>query len=172
MLVTSIQVHRSIGSNIPTLASVHIIFDGMLIIHDIKLLQNNAGPRLTFPSIQRRSGDRETAVHPIRNEATEALTKLVFAAYQLTTASNLRNAEYIYTPQQGDDLLGQEFEQFQYVEPHSETRRTSSVPQQTKAGQTSRNAEEKQVISRANAVNRKAKQDAALLKWLESGGEL
>lgn len=82
MLISMIQIRRLEGSITKLKGIANITLDGMVAVHDIKILQHNHEMFLAMPSRQTKVGTFKDIVHPINSEVRDVFEKLILFAYE------------------------------------------------------------------------------------------
>lgn len=87
MQITDIRV-RKITKEGKMKAVVSVTFDGIFVVHDIKVIEGEKGLFIAMPS--RRSGDGEyrDIAHPINSEMRDKLQKEILEKYEEAVKEN------------------------------------------------------------------------------------
>lgn len=81
MQITSIQITRRDNTGTKLKATVSIVLDDMVVIHDIKVLNNAGTIFLAMPSRSTKAGTFKDTVHPINQDVRTAFEQLIIGAY-------------------------------------------------------------------------------------------
>lgn len=81
MLITKIKIKRFENSNTKLKGLATIVFDDVLMVHDIKILENKGKMFLGMPSRKMKDGTFKAVVYPVTNEFCSDLEQLIFDAY-------------------------------------------------------------------------------------------
>ena len=65
-----------------------ITIDGVLVIHDIRILDGSKGRFIAFPSVKLPEGEFKDVVHPIDLETRINIQNMILTAYDSILASN------------------------------------------------------------------------------------
>ena len=80
MEITDIRIHKlETEGKLRAIASV--TFDGVFVVHDIKLIDGTNGFFIAMPSRKTASGDSKDIAHPIVTELRNTLSEKIIAAY-------------------------------------------------------------------------------------------
>ena len=113
MLITVIQVRRLENSITKLKGVANITLDGMVAVHDIKILQHNHDMFLAMPSKQTKVGTFKDIIHPINSQARDIFEKLIFFAYDEASKKHYTCLEMcIIDDCEIDNLLDQRIEHF------------------------------------------------------------
>lgn len=108
MIITSIQIRRLENSVTKMKGIVSITLDGMVVIHDIKVLKSDSGWFLAMPSKQTKAGTFKDVVHPINSDVRAAFEKLVFFGFEYAEHHNYLRIEMANAKNEAENLLQQE----------------------------------------------------------------
>ncbi len=155
MLITMIQITR-LESSITKLKGIaNITLDGMVAIHDIKILQHNHDIFLAMPSKKTKAKAFKDIVHPINSEVRTIFEKLIFFAYEEADKKHYTYLEMcIIDGHEIDNLLDQRTEHFKIA-----NFSTTSFQKKSRF-------ESKETINKKQEVESTI--DESLMKWLES----
>ncbi len=80
--ITDIRIRQVApdGGKLKAVASV--IIDDCFAVHDIKIIEGDAGEFIAMPSRKTPSGEYKDIVHPINTETREALKDMILEAYR------------------------------------------------------------------------------------------
>mgnify|MGYP004536183953 FL=1 len=94
MEITDIRV-RKVNSEGKLKAVVSVTFDGVFVVHDIKLIENEGRMFISMPNKRVRSGEYKDIAHPVNPEMREALERSVISAYEdyLKTSAESEESE-------------------------------------------------------------------------------
>lgn len=160
MQITSIQITRRDNTGTKLKATVNIVLDDMVVIHDIKVLDNGGVYFLAMPSKSTKMGTFKDIVHPINQDVRKVFEQLIIGAYKKALDQNCSRIE-LRLPQPLDiGLLEQSCEMFEVVNSstYSAQVSVSNVPI------TSSENKPLQGLTKSTTTNC----DDELLKWLES----
>lgn len=159
MQITSIQITRRDNTGTKLKATVSIVLDDMVVIHDIKVLNNAGTLFLAMPSKPTKMNTFKDVVHPINQEVRRIFEQLILGAYEKACANNYSKIELRFQPNESLGLLEQTCEMFEVIN-------KSVFPSQTggDADSTFYKVSKSQHSAEKTADNT----DDDLLKWLES----
>lgn len=115
MKITSLRIRMLNNTGNKMKGVVSITLDNMIVIHDIKILENNNELFLAMPSKTIKPGTFKDSVHPINSLVRNAIERIVFATYELCSECNYGTAQFDINPSFGESLLEQTFSDFQLV---------------------------------------------------------
>lgn len=155
MLITMIQI-RKLENSITKLKGIaNITLDGMVAIHDIKILQHNYNMFLAMPSKQTKAGTFKDIVHPINSEVRDIFEKLILFAYEEADKEHYTYLEMcMIDDQEINNILDQKTEHFKIT-----NFSTASFQEKLQL-------ESKENIHTIQEVE--STMDGSLMKWLES----
>ncbi len=81
MNITDIRI-RKLSKENKMKAIASITFDGVFVVHDIKIIEGDRGLFIAMPSRRNQSGEYKDVAHPINTEAREHLQKLILDEYE------------------------------------------------------------------------------------------
>lgn len=160
MQITSIQITRRDNTGTKLKATVSIVLDNMVVIHDIKVLDNAGTYFLAMPSKSTKMGTFKDIVHPINQDVRKAFEQLIIGAFKKALDQNYTRME-LQLPQPLDiDLLEQSCEMFEIVNSsshytHIDVSNTPIASLESKS-------------LRGSSKSTTTDDDDELLKWLES----
>lgn len=85
MNITDVKI-RKVEGNDKLKAYATVIFDDVLVIHNIKVIEAEEGLFVAMPSRKMNDGTFKDVVHPISKEFRELLTKTVTDQYKVQVA--------------------------------------------------------------------------------------
>ena len=154
MQITSIQITRRESSGTKLKATGSIVLDDMVVIHDIKVLNNTGAVFLAMPSRSTKAGTFKDTVHPINQDVRAAFEHLIIGAYNIAVEQQCTKLELRFSQKTDISLFEQSCDMFEVVAT------SSSILQPSPA--------ERDSSSLSGKSKPKAPQNDALLKWLES----
>lgn len=160
MQITSIQITRRENTGTKLKATVSIVLDNMVVIHDIKVLDNAGTFFLAMPSKSTKMGTFKDIVHPINQDVRNAFEQLIIGAYKKSLDQNYTKME-LQLPQLSDiSILEQSCEMFEVINSssHSSHIGVSTAPVDSLESKSSHGS------SKSTTTDG----DDELLKWLES----
>ena len=80
MQITDIRV-RKVDTGTRMIASVSVTFDNEFVVHDMKLIQGEAGLFVAMPSRKDPNGNYIDIAHPINSAAREKIQEAIIEAY-------------------------------------------------------------------------------------------
>lgn len=82
MEITDVRVRlaKPDGGKLKAVASITI--DGSFAIHDIKIIEGNAGPFIAMPSRKTPDGEFKDIAHPINSDVRQIVFDCIMAEYQ------------------------------------------------------------------------------------------
>lgn len=81
MEITDVRVRLSKADDSKLKAVASITIDGSFAIHDIKIIDGNAGPFIAMPSRKTPDGEFKDIAHPINAEVRNYITGCILSAY-------------------------------------------------------------------------------------------
>ena len=81
MQITDVRI-RKISSEGKMKAIVSVTFDDEFVIHDIKVIDGQAGLFIAMPSRKTPDGEFKDIAHPIHTEAREKIQTAILKAYE------------------------------------------------------------------------------------------
>ena len=81
MEITDIRV-RKINKDGKMKAVVSVTFDNEFVVHDIKVIEGQAGLFIAMPSRKTPDGEFKDIAHPINTEAREKIQTAILEAYE------------------------------------------------------------------------------------------
>ena len=160
MQITSIQITRRDNTGTKLKATVSIVLDNMVVIHDIKVLDNAGNYFLAMPSKSTKMGTFKDIVHPINQDVRNAFEQLIIGAFKKALEHNYTRIE-LQLPQSLDIvLLEQSCEMFEVVN-------SSSHSAYIDVSNTSIASPERKSLH-SSSKSTATDCDDELLKWLES----
>ena len=160
MQITSIQITRRDNTGTKLKATVSIVLDNMVVIHDIKVLENAGAYFLAMPSRSTKMGKFKDIVHPINQDVRKAFEQLIIGAFKKALDQNYTRME-LQLPQPLDiELLEQSCNMFEVINSstHSVHIDVSNTPIVSPESKSSHG------LSKSTTTDG----DDELLKWLES----
>ena len=112
MKITSlrIQVLKNTGTKMKGVAAITL--DGMIAVHDIKILQNNDVLFLAMPSKSVKPGTFKDIVHPINAPVREAVERIIFGGYTFCLEKGFEYAQFDCVEEFSEALTEQSFGDF------------------------------------------------------------
>lgn len=86
MNITDVRIRR-LCDHEKMKAVFSVTFDNMLVIHDVKVIENEDKTFIAMPSRKTRDGSYVDIVHPITSDLREEIEKSVLDVYYETAAS-------------------------------------------------------------------------------------
>ena len=82
MEITDVRVRlaKPDGSKLKAVASITI--DGSFAVHDIKIIEGNAGPFIAMPSRKTPDGEFKDIAHPINADVRQMVSSRILEEYQ------------------------------------------------------------------------------------------
>ncbi len=80
MEITDIRVHK-IESDGKLRAVASVTFDGVFVVHDIKVIDGSNGLFIAMPSRKTASGEQKDIAHPIVTQLRVELSEKILNAY-------------------------------------------------------------------------------------------
>ncbi|MBQ4444312.1 MAG: septation regulator SpoVG [Clostridia bacterium] len=82
MEITDVRIRlaKPDGGKLKAVASITI--DGSFAIHDIKIIEGNAGPFIAMPSRKTPDGEFKDIAHPINADVRSLVSERILAEYQ------------------------------------------------------------------------------------------
>lgn len=161
MQITSIQITRRDNTGTKLKATVSIVLDDMVVIHDIKVLDNAGTLFLAMPSKPTKMNTFKDVVHPINQDVRGIFEQLILGAYKRTYTNNCSKMELRFQPNESISLLEQTCDMFEVVS------KSETFPQTGgDAGSVLTKVSKQLHSSTKSAIDTTTDDD--LLKWLES----
>lgn len=112
MKITSlrIQVLKNTGTKMKGVAAITL--DGMIAVHDIKILQNSEALFLAMPSKTVKNGTFKDIVHPISAPVREAVERIIFGGYTFCLEKGFEYAQFDCSEEFNKALTEQSFDAF------------------------------------------------------------
>ena len=154
MQITSIQITRRDNTGTKLKATVSIVLDDMVVIHDIKVLNNAGTIFLAMPSRTTKAGTFKDIVHPINQDVRKAFERLIIGAYERAVKKNYSKLELQFSQNTSINIFEQSCDMFEVADASAYSTLSSLTEEFSKA-------------SSAKPKPSESKNDA-LLKWLES----
>ena len=82
MEITDVRVRLAKPDGGKLIAVASITIDSSFAVHDIKIIDGNAGPFIAMPSRKTPDGEFKDIAHPIKTETREELIKVVLNAFE------------------------------------------------------------------------------------------
>lgn len=160
MKITSIQITRRDNTGTKLKATVSIVLDNMVVIHDIKVLENAGAYFLAMPSKSTKMGTFKDIVHPINQDVRKAFEQLIIGAFKRVLEQNCTRMELQLLKPLDIELLEQSCDMFEVVNSstHSAHIDVSNTP--------TASLESKSLHSLSKSTT--TEDDDELMKWLES----
>ena len=80
MQITEVRI-RMIDTESKMRAVASVTFDGCFVVHDIKIIDGQAGPFVAMPSRKIGDGEFRDVAHPIQQFMRDMIREAVFKAY-------------------------------------------------------------------------------------------
>jgi len=91
-----VNMHTLVNGDKPLKAICSVTVDGKLVIHNVKVVQNEKGLIVAMPNVSYKGKDgkivRKDVCHPINREARKELEDAVLGAYNDEITLNFLNA--------------------------------------------------------------------------------
>lgn len=159
MQITSIQITRRENTGTKLKATVSIVLDDMVVIHDIKVLDNAGTLFLAMPSKPTKMNTFKDVVHPINQEVRGVFEQLILGSYKNACANNYSRIELRFHQNDTIGLLEQTCEMFEV---------TSKSVFSTQAGGNTDYISPKESRVQHGSTKAADVTNDDLLKWLES----
>lgn len=117
MLITSIKIRKFENTQTKLLGVAEIVLDDMIVIHDIKILQNNAGLFLAMPSKALKNNTFRDIVHPINKDVRSVFERLIFDMYKMIDEGMYIQASMVLDNDNVKSLYDEYIEDFIYTDP-------------------------------------------------------
>lgn len=95
MVISAIRILRTKESRNRLRGVASVTIDNMLVIHDIKIIENQEGLFMGMPSKDVKGKEFKDVAHPISKEAREIFEKLIVAGYKEAVALGVRRLDYV-----------------------------------------------------------------------------
>ena len=160
MQITSIQITRRDNTGTKLKATVSIVLDDMVVIHDIKVLDNAGAYFLAMPSKSTKAGTFKDIVHPINQDVRKAFEQLIIGAFKKALDQNCTKMELRLSSSLDFNLLKQSCDMFEIVN-------SSTYYAHANEGDTPI-ASSESTLRQGSTKSSTTDGDDELLKWLES----
>ena len=84
MKITDIKIRRLYDRD-KMKAVCSVTFDGELVVHDIKVIENDGKTFIAMPSRKAADGDYRDIAHPINSGTRDMIQKVILEKYEMTT---------------------------------------------------------------------------------------
>ncbi|HLN64892.1 MAG TPA: septation regulator SpoVG [Symbiobacteriaceae bacterium] len=83
MQISDVRVRKNngTGESSKVKATVSVVFDGMFVVHDMRVVEGINGVFVAMPRRKTAEGEFKDTAHPITAEAREMIQKAVLEAY-------------------------------------------------------------------------------------------
>lgn len=159
MQITSIQITRRDNTGTKLKATASIVLDDMVVIHDIKVLNNAGSLFLAMPSKPTKMNTFKDVVHPINQEVRRIFEQLILGAYEKACENNYSKIELRFQQNESLGLLEQTCEMFEVI---------NKSDFSSQHGGDADSTFYKMSKAQHSAVKTVDNTDDDLLKWLES----
>ena len=88
MNITEVRIRLVTKEDSKLKAVASMTIDGCFVVHDIKVVSGNEGMFISMPSRKTPEGEYKDIVHPLNTETREAISKLIFEAYEKELNNN------------------------------------------------------------------------------------
>lgn len=114
MIITGLQVKRFSDETSKLRGVATVTLDDMVVIHDIKILENDSRRFLAMPSKKMADGVFVDLVHPINRGVRSTFERLIFAGYEAALKSDDGQVKMTYSNSgdEAENLLQQVPEDF------------------------------------------------------------
>lgn len=156
MVVTVIQIKRLIETGTKLKAIASITLDNLVVIHDIKVLDDGNSLFLAMPSkAVKAAGFKDIIVHPINTETRQAFERLIFSAYNASIKEGKVYIDVKMKYDEIDNIFTQSSEEYEVVSFNDEFR--NAHPQ-----------EPKYIAKKSNSFSQEKPKTNSFIKWLKS----
>lgn len=121
MIINAIKIRRLENTGNKMIGVCSLTFDGMIAVHDIKILNKDGHMFLAMPSRRTNAGTFKDIVHPISAKPREKIGQIIFDLYGWMSRKRILNQEFQYTDSECRSLLEQIGDRFEAVESKSYT---------------------------------------------------
>ena len=121
MTINAIKIRRLENTGNKMVGVCSLTFDGMIAVHDIKILNKDGHMFLAMPSRKTNAGTFKDIVHPISAKPREKIGQIIFDLYGWMSRKRILNQEFQYTDPECCSLLDQISDRFEAVESKSYT---------------------------------------------------
>lgn len=83
MQITDVRVRR-LEAEGKMKAIVSVTFDGMFVVHDVKVIEGNEGLFIAMPSRKGTDGEYRDIAHPINSAMRQVMHEKIIEAYKKT----------------------------------------------------------------------------------------
>lgn len=81
MQITDVRVRKANGNEGKLKAYCSVVFDGMFVVHDLRIVEGANGVFVAMPRRKTAEGEYKDLAHPITAEARELVQKAVLEAF-------------------------------------------------------------------------------------------
>lgn len=82
MEITEVRLRKPNGQESKLKAFVSVVFDGMFVVHDLRVVEGANGLFVAMPSRKTSEGEYRDMAHPITPEARSLLQQVVLSAFR------------------------------------------------------------------------------------------
>lgn len=115
MIITAVQLKLLFDTGTKLRAVANLTFDDMLVVHDIKVLQNNDELFLAMPSKSKKTSGFQDIVHPINRDTRTAIENIIFAVYNTAVNDNRSLIDVRMIVDDEDSIITQSCDKFEIV---------------------------------------------------------
>lgn len=115
MIITAVQLKLLFDTGTKLRAIANLTFDDMLVVHDIKVLQNNDELFLAMPSKSKKTSGFQDIVHPINRDTRTAIENIIFAVYNTAVKDNRVLIDVRMMVDEEDNVITQSCTKFEIV---------------------------------------------------------
>lgn len=81
MKITDVRIRLVNKEDSKLKAAASVTFDGIFVVHDIKVIEGNDGMFIAMPSRKTNDGEYKDIAHPLDTETRELLKNAILTAY-------------------------------------------------------------------------------------------
>lgn len=112
MIITAIQIRKLVGTGNKMVGVCSLTLDGMIALHDIKIMQTDSNMFIAMPSRRTKNGKFKDIVHPISAPPREKIEQLIFGLYEKLDRLHSTNVSFRCENLERKSLLEQECSDF------------------------------------------------------------
>lgn len=121
MIINAVKIRRLENPGNKMVGVCSLTFDGMIAVHDIKILKKDDHLFLAMPSRRINASTFKDIVHPISAKPRETICRIIFDLYEWMSIKRIMSQEFQYTDTECCSLLEQISDKFEAIESKSYT---------------------------------------------------
>lgn len=117
MIITAVEIKVLFETGTKLRAIANLTFDDMIVLHDIKVLEDSEKKFLAMPSKMIKPFEYRDIVHPINSDARTAIENIIFSVYNEAISENVPLLNVRMIINDGENLITQNCEKFEIYNP-------------------------------------------------------